>query len=311
MSDKRAFRGVWIPAEIWLSRDLTLQEKVMLVEIDSLQAGERGCYKSNKRFAEFFQLSPSRVSEIISGLAKKGWLRIEQIRNGKQVIERRLFIACPLTGPEEGIRETEGGYSGNAANPIRNPEGGYSGNAEERGSGLRGSVEGKPTLSDAGDQRDSIYDRAANLDDDGQPINPPADTLPDTLPRKLPMRLDWQPDPEQLAMACQRAGLPADTTAELHQLAKFTAHHADTGRTQGASAWHARLADWLRNDQRQQAQHSNPASGGARHANRQPRTPARRLTAAEARRRAREQPAEQCQPAERVVYDGEYAPVDG
>lgn len=302
MSDKRAFRGVWIPAEIWLSRDLTLQEKVMLVEIDSLQAGDRGCYKSNKRFAEFFQLSPSRVSEIISGLAKKGWLRIEQVRNGKQVIERRLFIACPLTGPDGGIRKTEGGYSGNAANPIRNPEGGYSENAEERGSGLRGSVEGNPSLSDA-DASDSIYSRAARLDDAGNPI----DTA-DPLPRKHSMTLDWQPDPEQLAMACQRAGLSVRTTPAPHQLAKFTAHHADTGRIQSASAWHARLADWLRNDQRQHAQHSPSQTGGSRHANRQPRTPKRRITAAEARQRAREQ-AQQHEPA-RHVFDGEYAPAD-
>lgn len=32
----RDFKGVWIPKEIWLSTELTLQEKVMLVEIDSL-----------------------------------------------------------------------------------------------------------------------------------------------------------------------------------------------------------------------------------------------------------------------------------
>ena len=36
-SEYRAFRGVWIPAEIWLSEAMTLQEKVMLVEINSLQ----------------------------------------------------------------------------------------------------------------------------------------------------------------------------------------------------------------------------------------------------------------------------------
>ena len=33
MEDKRAFRGIWIPKEIWLSKDLTLQEKVFIVEI--------------------------------------------------------------------------------------------------------------------------------------------------------------------------------------------------------------------------------------------------------------------------------------
>src|SRR5690554_1390703 len=88
----------------------------------------------------------------------------------------------------------------------------------------------------------SIFERAAQQADDGTP--------PASQPRRYPMTLDWQPDPEQLAMACQRAGLPADTQPAPHQLAKFTAHHADTGRAHGAAAWHAKLTDWLRNDLR-------------------------------------------------------------
>jgi hypothetical protein len=33
---KRDFKGIWIPKEIWLNENLTLQEKVFLVEIESL-----------------------------------------------------------------------------------------------------------------------------------------------------------------------------------------------------------------------------------------------------------------------------------
>ncbi|MEW5248645.1 helix-turn-helix domain-containing protein [Microbulbifer sp. 2201CG32-9] len=125
MSDKRAFEGVWIPAELWLSKDLSLQEKVMLVEINSLSVDPvRGCYKSNKAFAEFFNLSPSRVSEIISSLEKKGYLTITQKRDGKRICERNIFVSG-------GYSESRRGYSENAENPIRNPEGGYSENAEE------------------------------------------------------------------------------------------------------------------------------------------------------------------------------------
>ncbi|NIC05236.1 helix-turn-helix domain-containing protein [Billgrantia bachuensis] len=148
MSEQRAFRGVWIPAHIWLNRDLSLQEKVMLIEIDSLQHPEKGCFKSNKNLAEFFDLSPNRVSEIISSLKKKGWVSVEQIREGKQIVERRIFMKRPLDKgirkTEEGysendenpIRDSEEGYSGNRENPIRDSEEGYSENCVERGSGL-------------------------------------------------------------------------------------------------------------------------------------------------------------------------------
>lgn len=137
-SEHRAFRGVWIPAEIWLSEDLTLQEKVMLVEIDSLQHPTRGCFKTNKKLAEFFQLSASRVSEIISSLAKKGYVRIDNIREGKQIVERRIFMANPFEKPDTPS-ESRRPPSEKADNPLRNHEGPPSENAEERGSGFRGS----------------------------------------------------------------------------------------------------------------------------------------------------------------------------
>lgn len=73
---KRNFRGIWIPREIWCDKKLTWTEKIMLREIDSLNdENEGGCYASNGYFAEFFQLSKSRVSEIISSLCSKKYIR--------------------------------------------------------------------------------------------------------------------------------------------------------------------------------------------------------------------------------------------
>jgi len=87
MSEKREFKGVWIPKEIWLSDDLTLQEKVFLVEIDSLN-NERGCFASNKYFAKFFKLTKQRVSQVIKSLEKKEYLSITYIYKGKEISER-------------------------------------------------------------------------------------------------------------------------------------------------------------------------------------------------------------------------------
>jgi hypothetical protein len=36
MKENRDFKGVWIPKEIWINTDLSIIEKVLLVEIDSL-----------------------------------------------------------------------------------------------------------------------------------------------------------------------------------------------------------------------------------------------------------------------------------
>lgn len=120
--DQRAFKGVWIDASIWLDKELSLQEKVMLVEIDSLCTVERGCYKRNKAFSEFFQLSESRVSEVIKSLERKGYISIQYRREGKQIIERNIYIENILGKPKTPLRKTEGPSSENRRPPSENAE---------------------------------------------------------------------------------------------------------------------------------------------------------------------------------------------
>lgn len=72
----RSFRGVWIPRDIWLNKELSITEKCFLAEIDSLGGSEEGCFASNQYFAEFFNLSKERARKIIGELNKKGYLEI-------------------------------------------------------------------------------------------------------------------------------------------------------------------------------------------------------------------------------------------
>lgn len=118
---KRDFKGVWIPKEIWLSTDLKVMEKLILVEIDSLD-NEDGCFASNEHFSKFFSLSKNRCSEIIKSLEKKGYIKIDYIyQEGSKAISRRV-IRC--------IRNIDGGIR-NIDNPIRKTEEGYSENRED------------------------------------------------------------------------------------------------------------------------------------------------------------------------------------
>ncbi|RMG78543.1 MAG: helix-turn-helix domain-containing protein, partial [Bacteroidetes bacterium] len=78
---ERDFKGIWIPANIWLSKELNITEKVILAEIDSLD-NSIGCFASNAYLSNFFSLSKSRISEIIHNLEKKGYIKL--------YIEKRL-----------------------------------------------------------------------------------------------------------------------------------------------------------------------------------------------------------------------------
>jgi len=71
----RDFKGVWIPKEIWLSDKLSLMEKVLFVEIHSLD-NERGCFASNRHFAEFFNISERQITTYISSLKNKGFITV-------------------------------------------------------------------------------------------------------------------------------------------------------------------------------------------------------------------------------------------
>ena len=50
--EKRDFKGVWFPAEVWLDERLTALDKFILMEIDSLD-NDDGCYASNEHLAKF------------------------------------------------------------------------------------------------------------------------------------------------------------------------------------------------------------------------------------------------------------------
>jgi len=92
MLPERAFKGIWIAKELWLGKDLTLQEKVFIAEISSLDKGPKRCYASNGYFAEFFGLSRKRVSFIINSLCQKECIKSEI--DTKAGNRRKLWV-CP------------------------------------------------------------------------------------------------------------------------------------------------------------------------------------------------------------------------
>lgn len=282
-----------------LPDDVKTPSRLALMLLADYADEEHVCWPSIKNMALEMGCSTRSVQRAVDGLESRGLLMVEKrlAANGRQQSNRyRLAVG----GGCQSVTPTTPSQSGEGDN-LTPPEGDKltgGGDTTVRGrvtpvSPLESTTRPyNPSLSDAG--APSIFEQAAQRTDDAQPITAGA--------HQVAMTLDWQPDAEHLAAACQRAGLSADTQPAPHQLAKFTAHHADQpSRRHGAMAWTAKLVDWIRNDQRLQAQ--QPNTGGA-HAQRQQRTPARRLTAAEARERDRQRP-----PAGGgSVFDGEYTP---
>lgn len=127
--NKRAFKGIWIPKEVWESKELTLQQKVMLVEIDSLD-NDDGCFASNKYFSDFFGISSGRVSQIINNLIDKGYLKVEYQKKDKQILGRIMKIQSPPY-PQKVFNILNRGYLENDEGGIKYSKEGYLENDED------------------------------------------------------------------------------------------------------------------------------------------------------------------------------------
>lgn len=93
---ERDFKWVRIPKDIWLSETLTLQEKIMFVEINSLD-NKDWCYATNSYFAKFFWLSEDRISRIISSLSKRWYISVDiDKNNGNTRIIHTLSLNPPI-----------------------------------------------------------------------------------------------------------------------------------------------------------------------------------------------------------------------
>ena len=110
MKQERDFKGVWIPKEIWMNKDLTIMQKLFLVEINSLD-NDSGCFAGNAHFVDMFELSKQRCSQIINSLAEKEYINIKLIYNGKQIQKRIIRVSSKfdrVSSTLEGVSSFQG-----------------------------------------------------------------------------------------------------------------------------------------------------------------------------------------------------------
>jgi DnaD/phage-associated family protein len=92
----RAFKGIWIPAEIWLDDKLTVMEKVLYAEIDSFCSKGRECFCSNAHFAKVLQVSERQVRRLLCSLEEKGVISRRLVyKEGSKEVDKRYLKAIP------------------------------------------------------------------------------------------------------------------------------------------------------------------------------------------------------------------------
>lgn len=71
---EREFKGVWIPAEIWLDARLTLVEKALYAEIDSFSGNGKSFHKANETIQLEYGVSRPTISKAIKKLTDLGFI---------------------------------------------------------------------------------------------------------------------------------------------------------------------------------------------------------------------------------------------
>lgn len=83
----RPRKSVNVPMEIWLAKDLSWKEKVLLIEINSLTSVGRECYFSNSYVAEFMGVKEDTASRLMSSLIKKGYVKQTRFDGRQRYVE--------------------------------------------------------------------------------------------------------------------------------------------------------------------------------------------------------------------------------
>ena len=87
---QRDFKGVWISKEIWQDSRLNALDKIILVEIDSLDNEETGCFASNEYLAEFCQCGITKISTAITKLINIGYIERVGFDGKTRILKSRL-----------------------------------------------------------------------------------------------------------------------------------------------------------------------------------------------------------------------------
>ena len=87
---ERIVKGIWIPIEIWEAQDLSWNEKILLMEIDSFTAQGKDCFISDERVAEIIGVGVRSASTMISNLINKGYIKKTRFDGRKRYLESTI-----------------------------------------------------------------------------------------------------------------------------------------------------------------------------------------------------------------------------
>ncbi|MGQ3490787.1 helix-turn-helix domain-containing protein [Limosilactobacillus mucosae] len=97
MDDEKPSYYSIITADVRYDERLKPNEKLLYSEITALSNKYGYCTATNSYFSKLYRADKSTVSRWVSHLEKCGYVQVEQTRNGKRIVQRKIYpVATPL-----------------------------------------------------------------------------------------------------------------------------------------------------------------------------------------------------------------------
>ena len=87
---ERIVKGIWVPIEIWEAEDLSWNEKILLMDVDSFTQKGKECYISNRYIADKLGVSERTASEYLTHLINAGYVRLVRFDGRCRFVESAL-----------------------------------------------------------------------------------------------------------------------------------------------------------------------------------------------------------------------------
>ena len=89
---ERIVKGIWIPIEIWEAQDLSWNEKIILMEIDSFTAQGKDCFISNEYIATLLNVNVTYANKLLSSLINKGYVIKTRFDGRRRYVESKADL---------------------------------------------------------------------------------------------------------------------------------------------------------------------------------------------------------------------------
>ena len=90
--EERIIKGIWIPIEIWRDSNLSWNEKILLLEVDSFTSQQRDCYFSDDYIADLLGVGVTTANKILASLIRKGYVSKTRFDGRRRYIQSNLRV---------------------------------------------------------------------------------------------------------------------------------------------------------------------------------------------------------------------------